>query len=976
MRKEPSHELDEKKAKLDSQKETIKLEADKVAAAIKQLQEQSKKTKSKDNGPQPDAETRKQFVTFNPLEIKLLEEHKTYFTANSKIGKLFNIDSPDSPVESAPIENTLFKSVLNLACELKGEQKIDTRHDEKLLNLQSLCYDKDPSKILQKAINLIGSHAESNTEIPINSFLENNRFGPINQANSAAWYDLALKSKLALQVLVPYAEKLGSIPKTYDEGLEAVTKIEFPVSKMIEIFDKTKLSKSMTKEKLMDFCKQCTEINSTQKVGDKISEKTLTDGLNILVSLNLKTQDELPDIMVDGASLGTQFEKYYMTKLPPGDPRGLILGKLTNCCQTLGEQGGDAAKHGTTEPNSGFFVICEKGPDGKMNIDKDRIIAQSFAWIGEPTAQRGKTLVLDSWERLGKDNDKLLVPFYSELAKESTYYGVSRVTIGTGGNTPDSLVFFDADEKRIVSFKNNDHPYPADSAFQAIILDKESNIFPSDYSIEVMKRIMDPNVSEESLIKLFERQSPDFFAIDKISNARPHLLKIVVASNRPLLLKSVLEGNCKDVQRDEALLYAAKMKYNIDTFSLLLNDPVYSNVNASDKNGNTALSYASDTDNIELVKFLLEQGANEESRGKALSKISLTEPTVAKREIVKLLFDAGIDDRSIDNVLSRSIAGHKVKFVELILQNIVIDDDKKLRLINFAFNQQEHQVVGAIIKSGVSNPKIFDQCFDMMMYDPKGFITQDLNGNIRIDPIPLDKKDRVKLLCDELLRKGDEAKTILASLRPKTQTELLKISSAEGYTEIVKILSDPGLKIRDVIKGEALIFAISNGHIDEAKLLIKNGAYINAQNEKGETPLMVAISNTSKDKDSELLSLLINSGANPNIKNQNQQTLLDYADDKWKPIIIEYQERFTAKENSVAKKLEGRVSSLLKGVIDDKDLAKLTKYLNPKKVLEQKETNPDTTKFADKVMKSVTGDKSYQKIIAKKVVKEQNSRGI
>jgi len=42
--------------------------------------------------------------------------------------------------------------------------------------------------------------------------------------------------------------------------------------------------------------------------------------------------------------------------------------------------------------------------------------------------------VLDSWERLGKENDKLMDPFYSAFANAVAEQGISRVTLGVGSN--------------------------------------------------------------------------------------------------------------------------------------------------------------------------------------------------------------------------------------------------------------------------------------------------------------------------------------------------------------------------------------------------------------------------------------------------------------------------------------------------------------------------------------------------------------
>lgn len=70
--------------------------------------------------------------------------------------------------------------------------------------------------------------------------------------------------------------------------------------------------------------------------------------------------------------------------------------------------------------------------------------------------------------------------------------------------------------------------------------------------------------------------------------------------------------------------------------------------------------------------------------------------------------------------------------------------------------------------------------------------------------------------------------------------------------------------------------AIENEHDDIAKMLIKNGANVNAKNSYNDTPLHVAAENGYDD----IVNLLIENGANVNAKNNDNMTPLDVADNK------------------------------------------------------------------------------------------------
>ncbi len=73
--------------------------------------------------------------------------------------------------------------------------------------------------------------------------------------------------------------------------------------------------------------------------------------------------------------------------LPRKDPRGMFLGKHTDCCQTPGDAGAGPALYGQIEPNSGFFVVENA---------KGQIVAQSWVWEDD-----NKNIVFDNIEGKG-----------------------------------------------------------------------------------------------------------------------------------------------------------------------------------------------------------------------------------------------------------------------------------------------------------------------------------------------------------------------------------------------------------------------------------------------------------------------------------------------------------------------------------------------------------------------------------------------
>lgn len=121
--------------------------------------------------------------------------------------------------------------------------------------------------------------------------------------------------------------------------------------------------------------------------------------------------------------------------LSKSDPRGAILGNITNCCQILDGAGEECVEYGMTRPNSGFLTFNYK----------DKIIAQAWIWYDEVS----KVLCLDNIEvphrYIEKINDNkdikesfiaCILRVEENFKKEMKKRGleVQEVTIGKGYN--------------------------------------------------------------------------------------------------------------------------------------------------------------------------------------------------------------------------------------------------------------------------------------------------------------------------------------------------------------------------------------------------------------------------------------------------------------------------------------------------------------------------------------------------------------
>lgn len=115
---------------------------------------------------------------------------------------------------------------------------------------------------------------------------------------------------------------------------------------------------------------------------------------------------------------------------------------------------------------------------------------------------------------------------------------------------------------------------------------------------------------------------------------------------------------------------------------------------------------------------------------------------------------------------------------------------------------------------------------------------------------------------------------------PKTNVEIrtaqdespLMMASLKGDLDLVRKLIDRGA---DVNKPgwTPLHYAATNGHLEIMQLLLDENAYIDAESPNGTTPLMMAAHYGS----SAAVKLLVEAGADPNIRNQLGLTAIDFA---------------------------------------------------------------------------------------------------
>ena len=121
----------------------------------------------------------------------------------------------------------------------------------------------------------------------------------------------------------------------------------------------------------------------------------------------------------------------------------------------------------------------------------------------------------------------------------------------------------------------------------------------------------------------------------------------------------------------------------------------------------------------------------------------------------------------------------------------------------------------------------------------------------------------------------------------------LFVASSQGHTNIVKMLldhaADPNLKDED---GQTSLFAASaQGHTDVVRMLLEKSADSDVQNKNGWTSLMVAAFHGHNT-----LRVLLENGADPNIKSHHDLTALTLTTNPMIKLLIENQIRWNRRK--------------------------------------------------------------------------------
>ena len=323
-------------------------------------------------------------------------------------------------------------------------------------------------------------------------------------------------------------------------------------------------------------------------------------------------------------------------------------------------------------------------------------------------------------------------------------------------------------------------------------------------------------------------------------------------------ISAVDDINKKNLSGMTALMMAALHNSNPEVINLLVE--AGAKINAVNYAGNTALILAARYNTPEVVRALLENGADitiMNGKNKAAYDYAVNNRKLEDSDVIDMLKLKKI--LTDDEFLELCKFGSCEEIIEAINDgaNIDAEDEKNNTALMLAVRYNTVEAVRELL------PRVSDINAKNINGDNALIIAAMFNTAEAVDAI-LEAKPEINL--------HDGNSRELAKKLSKKFMSLCKSGSPEEISEYIKIGINVNIRLAKTL-ATPLMLAVQNNSLEVIKILLEANADINAQDARGYTALILA----SGKRDEEILSLLLDHEPDVNIIDERGYKAVNYA---------------------------------------------------------------------------------------------------
>ena len=260
------------------------------------------------------------------------------------------------------------------------------------------------------------------------------------------------------------------------------------------------------------------------------------------------------------------------------------------------------------------------------------------------------------------------------------------------------------------------------------------------------------------------------------------------------------------------------------------------NIEAPQSWGRTLLMIAAESNQLDVIEYLLNHGANPESIGENGRTALISASLRGRYEIVEYLIQRGVDVNKRGRNDSNAL--------------------------HYAAQNNKYNIVRLLIESGGDYNQINKFGWTAILY--------------ALDD-SAEKDKGISTSAEYLLASGSRL-----DIKSQHIEDIAFLSAESGNLDVLKLLFSYGfnLDVKDIWRNSLIFQAVKHPHV--LSFLIDRGLSVNEKNSDGHTPLFVALNNRSFDS----ISLFLNNGANPDITDRKGKSLLIEAADLQMPKLV------------------------------------------------------------------------------------------